>query len=146
MPIPCEEALEHQDAAVTATTTILPPPATAPFAPLAGATAALPLPPPPARVADPARSVRATAHAGGLPIELLMGVDAVPVSVLDVDPGLLLVRRVLPEAAVVERRTLAPPADPRREQRERVRHIVVATAAGAAAAAASVLAVLTAIA
>jgi hypothetical protein len=70
------------------------------------------------------RPVRATVHAGSVPLELLLGQPDGPASALDVDPRLLIVHR--PQVAAVEAptRSLAPPSDVRRELRERRRRLV----------------------
>lgn len=136
--------------ASTATSTLQAPPAPA-AAPPQRPLAAVPAPRPAPAAAHPAppqrpRTVRATVHAGGLAMELILGQGEEPASALDVDPRLLIVHR--PSAAPAEpaRRALAPPSDLRREQRERRRRLLLTSAAGFAGAVAAGLSVATALA
>jgi hypothetical protein len=95
-------------------------------------------------VACAPRLVRATAHVGGLPLDALLGGSAALPSSLDVDARLLVVqRRPLPTAPVT--RSLAAPADLRREERDQRRMRLIAAGGGFVAAILAGLSIATAL-
>lgn len=112
-------------------------------APLSAWTPPRPPAPAPARATAPAqpRRVRATAPATGFPVEALLQPATGPASILDVDPRLLVVRRVAPAPAPAARRSLSAPVDERREHRSMLLRRVLTAVGGATAVVVSVASV-----